>query len=69
MTKDEKTARRCASKIVHDYIAKWGCPYTFLSDRGTEFISQVSRAVYEALGTVKNLQVPIIPRRMEWSKG
>ena len=28
-------------------------PHTFLSDRGTEFISQVSRAVYETLGTVK----------------
>ena len=68
MTKDEKTARGHASKIV-DYIPRRGCPHTFLSDRGTEFISQVSRAVYEALGTVKNLQVPIIPRRMEWSKG
>ena len=53
MTKDEKTARGCASKIVDDYIPRWGCPHTFLSDRGTEFISQVSRAVYETLGTVK----------------
>ena len=24
MTKDEKTARRCASKIVDDYIPRWG---------------------------------------------
>ena len=52
MTHDEKTARGCASKKV-DYIPRWGCPHTFLSDRGTEFISQVSRAVYETLGTVK----------------
>ena len=53
MTKDEKTARGCASKLVDDYIPRWGCPYTFLSDRGTEFISQVSKAVYETLGEVK----------------
>ena len=52
MTKDEKAARGCASKIV-DYTLRWGCPHTFLSDRGTEFISQVSRAVYETLGTVQ----------------
>ena len=51
MTKDEKTARSCASKIV-DYIPRWGCPHIFVSDRGTKFISQVSRAVYETLGTV-----------------
>ena len=51
VTKDEKTARGCASKIVN-YILRWGRPHTFLSDRGTEFISQVSRAVYETFGTV-----------------
>ena len=52
MTKDEKTARGHASKIV-DYIPRRGCPHTFLSDRGTEFIYQVSRAVYETIGTIK----------------
>ena len=35
MTKDEKTAKGCASQIVDDYIPRWGCPHTFLSDRGT----------------------------------
>ena len=62
MTKDEKTARGCASKIVDDYMPRWGCPHTFLSDPGTEFISQVSRAVYEALGTVKKLKCPYHPQ-------
>ena len=69
MTKDKQTARGCASKIVDDYVPRSGCPHTFLSDRGTEFISQVSRAVYETLGTVNNFTILIIPRRMEWSKG
>ena len=53
MTKHEKSARGCASKIVGDGIPRWGCPRTFLSDRGTEFIYQVSRAVYETIGTIK----------------
>ena len=44
MTED-KTARGCTSKIVDDYIPRWACPHTFLSDRGTEFTSQVSKAM------------------------
>ena len=28
ITKDEKTARGCASKIVH-YVPRWGCPHIF----------------------------------------
>ena len=55
MTKDEKTARGCASNLVVDeYTPRWGCPHTLLSDRGTELISQVSRAVYQTLGAVNN---------------
>lgn len=53
MTKDQKIARGCVSRIVNDYTPRWGCPHTFSSDRGTEFISQVSRAVYETLGAVQ----------------
>ena len=52
MTKNEKTARGCALKIGDDYIPRWWCPHNFLSNRGTEFISQVSRAVYETLEAV-----------------
>ena len=61
MTKDEKTARGCALKIV-DYIPRWGCPHTFSSDRGAEFISQVSRDVYETLETVNKFQSFIYPQ-------
>ena len=55
MTKDEKTARGCASKIVDDYMPRWGCPHTFLPDGGTEFISQVSRAVYETFSNSEEI--------------
>ena len=67
MTKDEKTARGCASKIVDDYIPRWGCPHTFLSDRGTEFISQVGRAVYETLGTVSKEIYKFLSSPDEWN--
>ena len=35
ITKEEKTMEDCAARLVHDYIPRWGCPHTFLSDRGT----------------------------------
>ena len=34
LSADEKTTQGCEAKLVHDYIPRWGCPYTFLSDRG-----------------------------------
>lgn len=45
ITSAEKTAKGCASRLVNDYIPRWGCPQTFLSDRGAEFVSQVAREV------------------------
>ena len=66
MAKDEKPARGCASKIVDDYIPRWGCPHTFLSYRGTDFISQVSRAVYETSGTVKKF-TKFVSSTDEWN--
>ena len=56
MTKEDKTAMGCASRVVDYYIPRGGCPHTFLSDRETEFISQVRRTVvYETLGRVEEL--------------
>ena len=37
LSADEKTTQGCAAKLVHDYIPRWGCSHTFLSDRGPEF--------------------------------
>ena len=39
--------------MVHDYISKWGCPHTVLSDRGTEVVSVVCRGVFKMLDSVK----------------
>ena len=53
LSADEKTTQRCAAKLVHDYIPRWGCPHTFLSDRGPEFVSTVCREIFRMLGAVK----------------
>lgn len=43
----------CAAIIVGDYVPRWGCPHTYLSDRRPEFTSAVCRAVYEMVRSVK----------------
>ena len=53
LSADEKTTQGCAAKLVHDYIPPWGCPHTFLSDSGPEFVSTVCRAIFRMLGAVK----------------
>ena len=68
MTKEEKTARGCAARIVDDYIPRWGCPHTFLSDRGTEFISQVLLFTRH-WELSRSLLAPIIHKQMEWLRG
>ena len=53
LSADEKTTQGCAAELVHDYIPRWGCPHTFLSDRYPEFMSTVYREAFRMLGTVK----------------
>ena len=53
ITPEEHSATGCAAIIVNDYVPRWGCPHTFLSDRGSEFTSAVCKAVYEMMGAVK----------------
>ena len=52
LSADEKTTQGCAVKLVHDYIPRWDCPHTFLSDRGPEFVSTVCREIFRMLGAV-----------------
>ena len=50
---------------MDDYIPRWGCTHNFLFDRGTEFISQVSTAVYQTLGAVKKITSSYHPQTNE----
>lgn len=53
LSAEEKTAQGCANVLVNFYIPRWGCPHTFLSDRGAGFTAEVSRALYKMQGAVK----------------
>ena len=53
MKKEGKTTEGCAARLVNNYIPRWGCPHTFLSDRGTEFVSVVCRVFFQNAGVRK----------------
>lgn len=51
--KGEKNSKGFVAIMVNDYIPRWGCPHTFLSDRGPEFALGVANGVFKMLGSVK----------------
>ena len=53
LKKSEKNAKGFVAIMANKYIPRWGCPHTFLSDRGPEFATGVAKGVYKMLGTVK----------------
>lgn len=53
ITKGENNSKGFVSIMVNDYIPRWGCPHTFLSDRGPEFAIGVAKGVFKVLGSVK----------------
>lgn len=53
LQKAENNAMGFVAILVNEYIPRWGCPHTFLSDRGPEFANSVARGVYKMLGSIK----------------
>ncbi|CAB1103607.1 unnamed protein product [Ectocarpus sp. CCAP 1310/34] len=49
VTAAEFTARGTAHIFVTQYMTKWGCPSTLLSDNGLHFCSKLSMAIYEVM--------------------
>ena len=47
------TAVGTADIVVNDYIPKWGCPKSLLSDNGRQFCSELSSAVCRMMGIRK----------------
>ncbi|CAB1107450.1 unnamed protein product [Ectocarpus sp. CCAP 1310/34] len=45
----EFTAKGTANIFVNQYMTKWGCPTTLLSDNGLHFCSKLSMAIYEVM--------------------
>ncbi|CAB1108996.1 unnamed protein product [Ectocarpus sp. CCAP 1310/34] len=49
VTAAEFTARGTAHIFVNQYMTKWGCPTTLLSDNRLHFCSKLSMAIYEVM--------------------
>ncbi|CAB1107844.1 unnamed protein product [Ectocarpus sp. CCAP 1310/34] len=49
VTAAEFTAKGTAHIFVNQYMTKWGCPTTLLSDNGLHFCSKLSMATYEMM--------------------
>ena len=47
------TARGTADVLVNEYMPKWGCMTTLLSDNGYHFCSKLSAAIYKLMGVRK----------------
>lgn len=48
VTATEFTAKGTANVFVNQYMTKWGCPTTLLSDNDFQFCSKLSMAIYDA---------------------
>ena len=53
LTADSFTAEGVAGVLVDQYCTRHGVPRTLLSDRGSQFMAALSRAVYKHMGTRK----------------
>ena len=45
----DMTAEMCASRIVNEFIARWGCPLTIHSDQGRTYESNVFKEMCRML--------------------
>ena len=50
----DMTAKVCASKIVNEFISKWGCPLILHSDQGRSYESRVFREMCRMLEVKKS---------------
>jgi transposase InsO family protein len=58
----DQTAETCASRILNDFIARWGCPLSILSDQGRNYESSVFRELCKILEIKKIRTSPKNPK-------
>ncbi|XP_053401636.1 uncharacterized protein LOC123522917 [Mercenaria mercenaria] len=49
----DQTAETCANKIVNEFVCRWGCPVSILSDQGRTYESKVFQELCRLLGVKK----------------
>ena len=57
--KDAETVRNA---IFDNWICPYGCPEQLVTDRGTDFSSQVGETLYKRLGVKHSLTIPFHPQ-------
>ena len=58
----DMTAEVCASKILNEFISRWGCPLSLHSDQGRTYESEVFRQLCRMLEIRKTRTSPRNPR-------
>lgn len=58
----DQTAETCASRILNEFIARWGCPLSILSDQGRCYESGVFRELCRLMETKKLRTSPRNPK-------
>ena len=58
----DMTAEVCASKVVNEFISRWGCPLTLHSDQGRTYESNVFREMCRMLEIKKSRTSPRNPK-------
>ena len=58
----DQTAETCASRILNEFISRWGCPLSILSDQGRNYESKVFRELCRMLQIRKTRTSPHNPK-------
>ena len=58
----DQTAETCASRVLNDFIARWGCPLSLLSDQGRNYESRVFKDLCRMLEIKKVRTSPKNPK-------
>ena len=62
LTAEQNNAVGIAEKLVHDFSTRHGVPLMLLSDRGSQFMSELARQVYYQMGIAKLSTTPFHPQ-------
>ena len=62
LTAEQNNAIGIAEKLVHDFSTRHGVPLRLLSDRGSQFMSELARQVYYQMGIAKLSTTPFHPQ-------